>query len=116
MTSGFLRLVTAILCLAFWGEGFPQAYPSKPISMVVPLGPGSQADNVARVLAERLQAVLGQPVMVENRPGADGTIGTDFVAKAAADSGGPAPSLNRPRSSVRSLADTRRLAAFRLWG
>jgi len=70
--------------------------------MVVPLGPGSQADNVARVLAERLQAVLGQPVMVENRPGADGTIGTDFVAKAAADSGGPAPSLNRPRSSVRS--------------
>src|SRR5882762_2945952 len=60
MTSGFLRLATAILCLAFCGEGFPQAYPNKPISMVVPLGPGSQADNVARVLAERLQAVLGQ--------------------------------------------------------
>ena len=85
MTSGFLRLATAILCLAFCGEGFPQAYPNKPISMVVPLGPGSQADNVARVLAERLQAALGQPVLVENRPGADGTIGTEFVAKAAPD-------------------------------
>jgi len=55
VTSQFLRLATAILCLAFWGEGLPQAYPSKTISMVVPLGPGSQADNVARVLAERLQ-------------------------------------------------------------
>jgi len=85
MTSRFLRSATAIFCLAFWGEGFPQAYPSKPISMVVPLGPGSQADNVARVLAERLQAALGQPVLVENRPGADGTIGTEFVAKAAPD-------------------------------
>jgi tripartite-type tricarboxylate transporter receptor subunit TctC len=85
MTSRFLRSATAIFCLAFCGEGFPQAYPSKPISMVVPLGPGSQADNVARVLAERLQAALGQPVLVENRPGAEGTIGTEFVAKAAPD-------------------------------
>ncbi len=85
MTSRFFRSATAILCLAVWCEAFPQAYPSKPISMVVPLGPGSQADNVARVLAERLQAALGQPVLVENRPGADGTIGTEFVAKAAPD-------------------------------
>src|SRR5260221_7580476 len=85
MTSRLLRSATAILCLAVWCEGFPQAYPSKPISLVVPLGPGSQADNVARVLAERLQASLGQPVIVENRAGADGMIGTESVAKAAPD-------------------------------
>ncbi len=85
MISRLLRSATAILCLGVWCGGFPQAYPSKPISMVVPLGPGSQADNVARVLAERLQAALGQPVLVENRPGAEGMIGTEFVAKAAPD-------------------------------
>src|SRR5258708_5755678 len=76
---------SAILCLAVCGEGFPQAYPSRPISIVVPVGPGSQSDNVARVLAERLQASLGQPVIVENRAGADAMIGTEFVAKAAPD-------------------------------
>src|SRR5258706_9939178 len=85
MTSRLLGSAAAVLSLAVWGYAFPQAYPSRPISMVVPLGPGSQADNVARVLAERLQAALGQPVLVENRPGADGTIGTEFVAKAAPD-------------------------------
>jgi len=85
MTSRFLRPATAILCLAVCGEGFPQAYPSRPISIVVPIGPGSQSDNVARVLAERLQASLGQPVIVENRAGADAMIGTEFVAKAAPD-------------------------------
>src|SRR5258708_5501821 len=85
MTSRFLRSATAILCLAVCGEGFPQAYPSRPISIVVPVEPGSQSDNVARVLAERLQASLGQPVIVENRAGADAMIGTEFVAKAAPD-------------------------------
>ncbi len=85
MTSRLLRSATAILCLAVCGEGFPQAYPSRPISIVVPVGPGSQSDNVARVLAERLQAAFGQPVLVENRAGADAMIGTEFVAKAAPD-------------------------------
>src|SRR5581483_4585487 len=60
-------------------------YPTKPIRLVVTLAPGSQPDIVARVLAERMQASLGQPVIVENRPGADGTIGTELVARSAAD-------------------------------
>ena len=85
MTSRLLGPATALLCLVVWSEAFPQGYPSRPITIVVPIGPGSQSDNVARVLAERLQASLGQPVIVENRAGADAMIGTEFVAKAAPD-------------------------------
>ena len=77
-------LIVAIALLA-QGLAQGQPYPSRPISMVVPLAPGSQPDNVARVLAEKLRTSLGQPVLVENRPGADGMIGTEAVAKAAPD-------------------------------
>jgi len=64
---------------------YAQPYPTRPISLIVPLAPGSQPDNVARVLAEKLRASLGQPVIVENRAGADGMIGTEAVAKSAPD-------------------------------
>jgi tripartite-type tricarboxylate transporter receptor subunit TctC len=62
-----------------------QAYPSKPIKMIVAYGPGSGADIVARILAERLTQQLGQTVVVENRDGAGGSIGTNIVAKSPAD-------------------------------
>jgi len=62
-----------------------QQYPMRPIKVVVTLAPGSQPDLVARLVAERMQASLGQPVIVENRPGAEGTIGTEYVAKSAPD-------------------------------
>ncbi len=62
-----------------------QSYPARPINLIVPLAPGSQPDNVARVLAEKLRASLGQAVIVENRPGADGMTGTEAVAKSAPD-------------------------------
>jgi tripartite-type tricarboxylate transporter receptor subunit TctC len=62
-----------------------QTYPSRAISLIVPLAPGSQPDNVARVLAEKLRGALGAPVLVENRPGADGMIGTEAVARSAPD-------------------------------
>jgi tripartite-type tricarboxylate transporter receptor subunit TctC len=64
---------------------FAQAYPSKPVRMVVPYPPGSTPDIVGRTVADRLQKALGQPFVVENRSGAGANIGTELVAKSAPD-------------------------------
>ncbi|MBB5215637.1 Bug family tripartite tricarboxylate transporter substrate binding protein [Parapusillimonas granuli] len=60
-------------------------YPTKPISLIVPLGAGGATDVVARVIAEKLSEKLGQPVVIENRPGAEGAMGVHAAAKAAPD-------------------------------
>ena len=62
-----------------------QDYPNRPIKIVVPLPPGGGNDVYARVIAEKLRERLGQPVIVENKPGANGIIATNFVAKSAPD-------------------------------
>ena len=62
-----------------------QNYPTKPIRFVVPFPPGGSADALARLIGVRLSASLGQPVIVDNKPGAGGILGADSVAKAAAD-------------------------------
>jgi tripartite-type tricarboxylate transporter receptor subunit TctC len=61
------------------------AWPEKPIRVIVPWAPGGSTDILARVAADKLRQSLGQPVVVENRPGASGNVGSDMVAKAAPD-------------------------------
>ncbi len=83
-----LRLGLALLaaaCLALAGPAWPQAYPSKPIRIIVPTSAGGITDTLARALGQRLGESFGQPVVVENRPAGAGHIGMDFVAKSAPD-------------------------------
>jgi len=75
------------LGLACWAPMLPaqSAYPAKPIHMVVPLAAGSAVDNAMRIVTERISENIGQGIVIENQPGAAGLIGTERVAKAAAD-------------------------------
>ena len=79
----FTALAAALLALS--GGAHAQTFPAKPVRMVVHIGPGSSMDIVARVLAQKLNEAWGQPVIVDNRGGAGGTLGMDTVAKAVPD-------------------------------
>src|SRR5688500_9337818 len=80
-----LLAVVAAAVLAGLSAAAAQSYPSRPITMIVPFPAGGPTDTIGRVLAERLSATLGQPVIVENPVGASGSIGTGRVARAAPD-------------------------------
>jgi len=79
------KLAAACLAMAASGPLHAQAYPSKPIKLVVPYSPGGLPDTVARVLSLRLQTALGQPVVVDNKPGAGGAVAAAAIAQAPAD-------------------------------
>lgn len=80
-----LGLFLAFALAVASGESSAQSYPSKPIKLVVGFGPGGGTDILGRLVAQQLSERLNVPVTVENRPGANSNIGTDFVAKAAPD-------------------------------
>ncbi|MDU7588681.1 MAG: tripartite tricarboxylate transporter substrate-binding protein, partial [Acidovorax sp.] len=61
------------------------AYPNKPVTLVIPFPPGGQTDVVGRLIGERLSKRLGQPVIVENKPGVNGSLASDAVARARPD-------------------------------
>jgi tripartite-type tricarboxylate transporter receptor subunit TctC len=79
-----LKILLALL-LAAPLSAFSQAYPSKPIRWVVPYPGGGITDSVTRIVTQKMATSLGQPIVVDNRPGANSILGTDLVAKAAPD-------------------------------
>src|SRR6267378_6365241 len=78
------RTAAALLVTLLATAAFAQ-YPSRPIRLLVPNPPGGATDTIARVVAPRLGEVLGQPVVVENRPGSNGNLSSELVARAAPD-------------------------------
>lgn len=82
----WLTILMAVLVpLAVARPAAAQPYPAKPIRMMVPFAPGAGTDAIARILGQKMAESLGQPIVVENRPGAGGTIGTEAVAKSPGD-------------------------------
>jgi len=80
-----MRLI-ALVALGFTGlVAYAQPYPSRPVKLVVPFAPGGSADLVGRLLAKEMSDSWGQPVVVENKPGASGMIGNEYVAKSPPD-------------------------------
>ena len=84
-------------------SAWAQQYPTKPIRIVAPFGAGGLVDVLARAVGEKLRASLGQPIIVDNRPGSGGNIGADIVAKETADGGAGSARLGawmRPGSGL----------------
>jgi tripartite-type tricarboxylate transporter receptor subunit TctC len=80
-----MRRLTALFLMLVSGFAAAQTYPSKPIRLLVGFSPGGAPDIIARMLGVKLQQSLGQPILIENRPGASGNIAADAVAKSPPD-------------------------------
>jgi tripartite-type tricarboxylate transporter receptor subunit TctC len=83
--SNACRVCAVIVTLVWAGAVGAQSYPTKPVRVIVPIAPGGGQDFVARMIAPKLSAALGQQVIIDNRPGAGGVIGTQLAAKSAPD-------------------------------
>ncbi|MEO8143139.1 MAG: tripartite tricarboxylate transporter substrate binding protein [Betaproteobacteria bacterium] len=97
------RWIGVIAGILFSGGILAQNYPAKPVKLVVPFPAGSATDQVARLTGQQLQEALKQPFIVENKPGAQGTIAADFVAKSAYDGYTLLVTTNTPQAAAVSL-------------
>ena len=84
MKKLMLIVVTAVATLIS-GALYAEDYPTRPITLVAVFGPGSASDTICRIIADRLSPMLGQPVIVEDRPGADGALAAQYVHNRPAD-------------------------------
>src|SRR4051794_17540671 len=80
-----MRLSALLFCMSAIGPAVAQDYPSRPVKILVPYGPGGATDIIARIVAQRLTESMGQTFLVENRPGANGNIALEAAAKAPPD-------------------------------
>ncbi len=85
MHSRNFAIPIVMLATAFSGPAYAQDYPVRPMRMIVPFPPGGGADFIARILGQKMTEQWGQPVVVENRSGASGTIGMEIAARATPD-------------------------------
>src|SRR5690349_8301795 len=80
-----IHILSVALTLAFVVPASAQMYPSKPIRLVVPYGAGGPSDILARIIADEMGKSLGQPLVVDNKPGAGSMVGTEIVVRSAPD-------------------------------
>ena len=108
MKKAFLMLSLAVLAAS---AAAADDWPARPIKWIVPFPAGGQLDVVSRLIAERIGPALGQPIVIEVKTGADGNIGTDLVAKSAADG---QPSFHHSRGTPRATAIATRRNALQM--
>ncbi len=97
------RAIAALALVAASAAAWAQPYPSRPVKLIVPFPAGSATDQIARVLGNELQAALGQPFVVDNKPGAQGTIAAEGVAKSSPDGYTLMVTTNTPQAAAPAL-------------
>src|SRR6478752_3600136 len=80
-----MRKIIAAVALLIAASAYAQSYPAKPLHLIVPFPPGGGNDTVARAIAQQIGPDLGQPVVIDNKPGAGGAVGAELAAKAPSD-------------------------------
>lgn len=103
MRSAIRQLALTATALLVSTAALAQAYPDKPIKAVVPFAAGSATDQIGRAFAQKMQEALGQPIVIDNKPGVNGMLGADAVAKAAPDGYTLLIGTNSTNAALKSL-------------